>query len=196
MARDFDGALPYLQLIADGNGFPDALDPRVVEAYWLGGPELDRVGPEALTSTTQRAFSGRSGPLFPGIEDALAAGALPHHSFAVFCVYPWVAMLGDPRRTPQAMIVLDRCRIRWGRVISIDGDVIIAESQPLTWDGAAAGAWVRRSPSRYAGRSTVSGSPRRWPKATSSPCTGTGSVIASPPRSATCCAASAPDSWN
>ena len=135
MARGFDGALPYLQLIADGNGFPDALDPRVVEAYWLGGPELDRVGPAALTSTTQRAFSGRSGPLFPGIEEALAAGALPHHSFAVFCVYPWVAMLGDPRRTPQAMIVLDRCRIRWGRVISIDGDVIIAEWQPLTWDG-------------------------------------------------------------
>ena len=48
MARDFDGALPYLRLIADGNGWPDALDPRVVEAYWLGGPELDRVGPSGV----------------------------------------------------------------------------------------------------------------------------------------------------
>ncbi len=135
MARDFDGALPYLRLIADGNGWPDALDPRVVEAYWLGGPELDRVSPAGVTGATHQAFEGRSGPLFATIGDALAAGARPHHSFAVFCVYPWVAMLGDARRTPQAMIVLDRCRIRWGRVLRVDGDVVTAESRPLTWDG-------------------------------------------------------------
>jgi len=39
-ARNFDGALPHLQLIADAVDHsepPDILDRRVVEAYWLGG---------------------------------------------------------------------------------------------------------------------------------------------------------------
>ena len=39
-ARNFDGALPHLQLIADAvdrSEPPDILDRRVVEAYWLGG---------------------------------------------------------------------------------------------------------------------------------------------------------------
>lgn len=73
--------------------------------------------------------------MFPNLDEAWRAGAVPHHSFVVLCVYPWVAMLGDPRRTPQAMRVLDGCRIRWGRVLDVTGDSLTAESQPLIWDG-------------------------------------------------------------
>ncbi len=135
MARDFDGALPYLQLIADSNRRPDVLDAQVVEAYWLGGPALDRVDAAHLSVAVRTSVAGRTGPLFASLGDALDAGALPHHSFAVFCVYPWVAMLGDPRRTPQALTVLDQCRIRWGRVVAIDADATAVESRPLTWDG-------------------------------------------------------------
>lgn len=131
--RDFDGALPFLQLIADSNSSSDALDPQVVEAYWLGGPELERVS-GATAANRHRAVAG-AGPFFPDARAAWRAGAVPHHSFVVFCVYPWVAMLGDPRRTPQAMRVLDGCRIRWGQVLDVAGDSLTAQFQRLTWDG-------------------------------------------------------------
>ena len=45
MAREFAGAWPYLELIAHGTGLDDPLDRRVVEAYWVGSPRLDRSGP-------------------------------------------------------------------------------------------------------------------------------------------------------
>jgi Family of unknown function (DUF6390) len=34
LARTFEGAWPYLQLIASANRIEDPLDPRVVDAYW------------------------------------------------------------------------------------------------------------------------------------------------------------------
>src|SRR3954453_942934 len=42
LARGFEGAWPYLELIARSNGIADPLDGRVVEAYWLGGAPLQR----------------------------------------------------------------------------------------------------------------------------------------------------------
>src|SRR5690242_20609398 len=36
LARGFEGAWPYLELIASANGLADPLDRWVVEAYWLG----------------------------------------------------------------------------------------------------------------------------------------------------------------
>ena len=122
MVGDFDGALPHLQLIADGAGAEDPLDPDVVEAYWLGSETLEQVRGDVVRPTVRAVFAGRCGPLFDGIDQALAAGALPHHSFTVLCVYPWVGMLGDERRTPQAMIVLDRCRIRTGVIRDLQSD--------------------------------------------------------------------------
>ena len=137
-AREFDGALPHLQLIADAIDRadpPDTLDPRVVEAYWLGNAALDQVSTGGVRPTIAAAFAGRCGPLFADLSEALAAGALPHHSFVVFCIYPWIGMVGDPRRTPQAMRVLDRCRIRSGQVLSVEHDHALVECAPLTWDG-------------------------------------------------------------
>jgi hypothetical protein len=137
-ARDFDGALPHPQLIADAidrSDPPDILDPRVVEAYWLGNAALDKVSIESVPPTIAAAFTGTCGPLFTDLPEALTAGALPHHSFVVFCIYPWVGMVGDPRRTPQAMRVLDRCRIRSGRVRSIENDHALVDCAPLVWDG-------------------------------------------------------------
>src|SRR5262249_7940111 len=44
LARTFEGAWPYLELIAGANGIVDPLYPRVVEAYWVG-KGLALVGP-------------------------------------------------------------------------------------------------------------------------------------------------------
>ena len=31
--------------------------------------------------------------------------------------------------------MLDQCRIRWGKVIAVQGDQVVVESTPLVWDG-------------------------------------------------------------
>jgi hypothetical protein len=135
LARDFDGAWVHLQLIADAAAISDPLDRAIVEAYWLGGPALDQVRSDHLRPAVREVFRGRCGPLFADLAEALDAGTLPHHSFTVLCLYPWVGMLGDPRRTPQAMRVLDRCRIRSGVVLEVGSDHTVVSSSRLGWDG-------------------------------------------------------------
>lgn len=134
-AREFQGAWPYLQLIAGATGLSDPLDRRVVEAYWVGSPRLDNVCTAAMGSSMEDRFRYRAGPHFAGLAEGVLAGGVPHHSFAVFCIYPWVGMIDDAQRGEQAITVLDRCRIRWGRVLSIEGDGLVVESTPLTYDG-------------------------------------------------------------
>ncbi len=134
-AREFAGAWPYLQLIAGATGLADPLDRRVVEAYWVGSPRLDRLGVRAIAGSMEERFRNVSGRRFPLLTEGVLAGGVPHHSFAVFCIYPWVGLLGDDRRAAHALTVLDRCRIRWGRVLSLHGDQVVVESQPLTWGG-------------------------------------------------------------
>ena len=135
MAREFAGAWPYLELIAHGTGLADPLDRRVVEAYWVGSPRLDLIGVRAIGDSMEDRFRYRSGPQFGSLTEGVLAGGVPHHSFAVFCIYPWVGLLGDDRRAAQALTVLDRCRIRWGRVLAVLGDQMSVEFRPLSWDG-------------------------------------------------------------
>ena len=139
MAREFAGAWPYLELIAHGTGLDDPLDHRVVEAYWVGSPRLDRIGVRTIGNSMDDRFRWRSGPRFGSLVEGVLAGGVPHHSFAVFCIYPWVGLLGDDRRAKQALTVLDRCRIRWGRVLAVAGDQVSVEYRPLTWDGRQLG---------------------------------------------------------
>jgi Family of unknown function (DUF6390) len=135
MAQQFAGAWPYLQLIAGATGLSDPLDRRVVEAYWVGSPRLDLVGTRSVGNSMEDRFRFMTGARFASITEGVLAGGVPHHSFAVFCVYPYTGLLTDARKAPQALTVLDRCRIRWGRVLAVQGDQVIVESSPLTWDG-------------------------------------------------------------
>jgi hypothetical protein len=135
MARQFAGAWPYLELIAGATGIPDPLDRRVVEAYWVGSPRLDRVGTRPVGDSMEDRFRYLTGARFAGIAEGVLAGGVPHHSFAVFCIYPYTGLLTDRRKAPYALTVLDRCRIRWGRVLAVQGDQVVLESSPLTWDG-------------------------------------------------------------
>jgi len=129
-AKEFDGAWPYLRAIADAAGTPDALDADVVRSYWVGGPQLDRVDPEDLLQTLRRAFQGQTTGLLFDLNQA--RGALAHHSFHVFVVYPWVLFLDRDPTTP--LRVMQNCRIRWGTVESVDGDFTVLRSSPLTFD--------------------------------------------------------------
>jgi Family of unknown function (DUF6390) len=137
LAQQFAGAWPYLQLIAGATGLSDPLDRRVVEAYWIGSPRLDRVGTRAVGDSMEDRFRYMTGARFPSITEGVLAGGVPHHSFAVFCIYPYTGLLTDRRKAPHALTVLDRCRIRWGRVLAVQGDQVVVASRPLTWDGSS-----------------------------------------------------------
>ena len=134
-ARRFDGAWPYLSAIAAAHGIPDPLDGRVVQAYWIGGPLLDGIGPLLADPTVATRLAHVAAPVWPVLSEALGAGGLPHHSFHVFSVYPWLRLL-RAGRAPEPLHVLDRCRIRWGQVVSVAGDTAVLRVRPLTWDGA------------------------------------------------------------
>ena len=128
-ARQFEGAWPYLKIIASAAGIADPLDVRVVEAYWIGNDLLDNVDPESLVAQLQERFVGQTGASWvPG---------LAHHSFHVFAVYPWVGLLrrgtgtGTGTGNDVALSVLEQCRIRWGEVVAVQGERAQVLSQPL-----------------------------------------------------------------
>jgi len=132
--REFEGAWPYLELIAAANHLDDPLDTRVVEAYWLGSPLLDRVGPALLAGSLDERFRRRAGRSWTALASAIPNGALPHHSFHVLGIYPFVGLLRNGVVT-EPLRVLDRCRIRWGRVVAVIGEKAVVQSQSLEWDG-------------------------------------------------------------
>jgi Family of unknown function (DUF6390) len=130
-ARQFEGAWCYLQFIADAAGISDPLDARVVEAYWVGNDLLSLCEPQLLTRWLGQRFQGQVGGTW--IEAGQRAQA--HHSFQVFEVYPWAQLLAASS-APVALSVLDRCRIRVGIVLEVDGESARVHSSPLVWDGS------------------------------------------------------------
>lgn len=139
LATQFDGAWPYLELIAAVNGIDDPLDVRVVRAYWHGNGLLRRVPATTLAASLDDRFSRRAGRDFDSLVAAAFSGAVLQHSFHVFAVYPWLGLLRAGVHGPP-LEVLDRCRIRWGRVESLENDVATVWSSPL--DFADSRLWM------------------------------------------------------
>ena len=133
-ARQFEGAWPYLELIAAANGIHDPLAREVVEAYWIGSQLLDTVTPALLGRSLDERFRRPAGAAWDHMAEFIGMGCGPHHSLHVFGIYPWVGLL-RAGRVGEPLRVLDRCRVRWGRVRSIDGNVAVIRSCPLVWDG-------------------------------------------------------------
>jgi hypothetical protein len=164
LARTFEGAWPYLTLIAGANNLDNPLDPRVVEAYWVGNSLLDRVEPAALARHVEDRFRGRIGRSWDHLLDAVAAGAVPHHCFHVFAVYPWLGLL----RTgvvDEPLRVLDRCRTTPALVASVDGDNACVFLRPLQWTGRTLelGSWTTRDVRwREDGLAFVAPAPGDW----------------------------------
>jgi len=137
LAQGFEGAWPYLELIAMGANIADPLDRRVVESYWVGTALLDTIGFTKIGNSMEDRFRARLGRQFPNIIDGVEAGGVPHHNFHVLHVTPWLGVMHSPRKVPTAVAALDRCRVRWGRVESVHGDTALVRFRPLVWDGFA-----------------------------------------------------------
>jgi hypothetical protein len=137
-ARSFEGAWPYLQLIAGANGISDPLDRRVVEAYWVGNALLDHVTPRLFAASIESRFRRRVGRTWERLAEVFPAHSRPHHSFHVFAVYPWIGLL-RAGHVHEPLRVLDRCRVRWGIVEETNGRFAIVRTRPLVWDGSRLG---------------------------------------------------------
>lgn len=134
LARSFEGAWPYLELIAGSNHIADPLDRRVVEAYWVGNRLLDEVPPGALIASLEDRFARRAGRDWEPLAGAVPLGGVAHHSFHVFAVYPWLGLL-RAGASEAPLRVLDQCRIRWGRVEAVAGEIVTVRSRGLLFDG-------------------------------------------------------------
>jgi hypothetical protein len=132
LAAQFEGAYPYLELIARANGLADPLDARVVEAYWLGNGLLEKVSPALLGRSLETRFRRRlRGDGWRWLADKPADGALPVHAFHVLDVFPRLGLLRSGS-VDRVLDVIDSCRVRWGRVLERDGDWLVASVVPLT----------------------------------------------------------------
>jgi len=132
LARQFEGAYPYLELIARSNDIPDPLDGRVVEAYWLGNRLLEQVRPSQLGPSLERRFRPRlRGDGWQWLATKPEEGAVPVHAFHVLDVFPRLGLMRTGA-TDRAVEVMDSCRIRWGRVLERDGDWLVVSAVPLT----------------------------------------------------------------
>jgi hypothetical protein len=133
LAVGFEGAYPYLELIARSNGIPDALDDRVVEAYWLGNDLLDRVSMEQFGSSVEARFKPRiRADAWRWLSAKAPDGARPVHAFHVLDIFPVVGKLRGGR-TDDVLRTIDLCRIRWGRVRDRVGGRLIADVVPLEY---------------------------------------------------------------
>jgi hypothetical protein len=131
LERRFEGAYPYLCLIARANGIADPFDRRVVEAYWIGNEYLQRVDAASFHASLDERFRPRVQRRdFAWLTSKLTLGAKPHHNFHVFEVYLRTGLMNDPHATIMVES-MDSCRISWGRVVSVDGAELVVARRPL-----------------------------------------------------------------
>ena len=60
-------------------------------------------------------------------------GAVPHHSLHVLAVYPWAGLLRAGRVDPS-LTVMERCLVRWGRVVEADASHAVVRVVTLAWE--------------------------------------------------------------
>jgi hypothetical protein len=135
LAAQFEGAYPYLSLIAQAAGRRDPLESDVVEAYWLGGSLTAAVRPRALGESLERRFRRRiPRDRWRWLAAAPGSGAVPNHAFHVLDVFPKVGLMrtGEIERVVET---IDACRVRWGRILERHGDTLVVSAPALELAG-------------------------------------------------------------
>lgn len=133
LERQFEGAYPYLQLIARANKIADPLDSRVVEAYWVGNELLDKVDMGLLFDSITMRFKAKTpSKEWRWLESKIPAGARPHHSFHVFEVYPRAGFMKSGA-VDHLFDTMEQCRIRWGQVEEVLPRDLVVSTSALEW---------------------------------------------------------------
>jgi len=137
LATGFEGAWPYLELLAGAAGTDDPLDDRVVQAYWIGNELCDRVATNDWGWHLVDRFGPRLGHDRDRLTSQVGLHAVPNHAFHVFCVYPWVGLLREGRGGGEPLRILRECRISWATVIDRVGDELVVDGPELTTERGA-----------------------------------------------------------
>jgi len=126
----FEGAVPYLRLIALANGIKDEFDLRVVEAYWLGNDLLKKVSDKNLYGNIEGRFKNRMdhGDWNWLVKESIPQ-AKPHHVFHVFDIYRRAGLMRSGK-VENVLETMDNCRISWGKLI---GNGVV-EYNPLKFE--------------------------------------------------------------
>jgi hypothetical protein len=132
IAAQFSGAWPYHSIIAALAGIEDPLDLAVTRAYWTGNDLTDRTDRRAFGRRLLDTIGPQAGHYWGHLDDSLLLEAAPTHAFHVLGVYPWSRMLDAGR--PEALHVLDSCRIAWGRVAAVSGSGVEVLTRHLEYD--------------------------------------------------------------
>lgn len=116
LLKGFEGAYPYLKLIAHANRLKDPFDKRVVEAYWIGNELLNNVSTQDFYDSIKNRFSKKINKnAMKWLLTKPPAGAKPHHSFHVLDVYTKTGLIRSGIRT-NILETINNCLIMWGRV--------------------------------------------------------------------------------
>ncbi len=144
IAQGFEGAWPYLELIAAENDVADPLDPCVVEAYWLGNGLLREVGPRARHDDLTQRFKPRASAAdWPWLAQKAGSTSVVHHSFHVLEVLPRIGMIRGG--LPADLVgVLERCLVRPGRIVASSEGGLEVELPPLELRDGALGLGAPR----------------------------------------------------
>ncbi|MGC9968504.1 MAG: DUF6390 family protein [Minisyncoccia bacterium] len=132
LLSQFKTMFPYLRHIAEANGIRDPFDDRVVEAYWIGNELLENIGQRKFYHHLvegQKIKKKLGAKSFSLVEEKIAQGAVPHHSFHVLDVWLQAAR-GERERT---LSEIDECRVSWGRVKNVSGPAITVLAEPLLY---------------------------------------------------------------
>lgn len=128
-ALQFEGAYPYLKLIASANEIADPFDARVVEAYWVGNALLQKASLAPLYESLRERFAARVSPKnLDLILGQVPRGAQPFHAFHVLDVCRRTGALAEQLQT------LDACRISWGQVESVHNGSLNVAVSPIVFE--------------------------------------------------------------
>lgn len=131
----FEGAVPYLKLIADTNKIKDAFDKKVVEAYWLGNNLLEKVSANDIYKHIDERFSKKMHfTQWHSIKNSeIFNKAKPFHNFHVFSIYSQVGLMRSGQRN-KILETINNCMINHGIVKEILEDNVLVEFAPFDFD--------------------------------------------------------------
>jgi hypothetical protein len=134
LAAQFEGAYPYLELLAGAAHRTDPLDADVVEAYWIGNDLLDRVSTLDFGNSIDARFRRRAGSAWSQIDGSVAGG-VAHHSYHVLHVTPWTGLM---RRgiVDEPLRIVDQCCVSWAQVVDTASGAPLVRRRPLVWVGS------------------------------------------------------------
>ncbi len=135
LARQFSGAWPYQEVIAELAGLDDPLDEQVVRAYWTGNELTANIDRDAFGQALLARIKPRAGKYWSHLNDQLLVEAAPTHGFHVLGVYPWSRLLAAGQ--PEPLHVLDSCRISWATVVAVEDGELQVTARRLSYDNGA-----------------------------------------------------------